>query len=295
VRSNDPEPIGRAGGAGSSSRPAPARSVALRVAPKGRRPRPAAFFAPTRDEAVSVMLAQAELGPDDVLYDLGSGDGRIVVGAAKRYGARGVGVEIDPALIAESWRRAGRARVRQRVGFLERDLFEIDLREATVVSFYLLPDMNVKLRPKLLSELRPGARIVSHDFHMGEWRPDVVVELARSFVYKWVVPARVEGVWAVRILGAARARTASLRLHQEYQVVRGALRLDGRELPLSQVELRGAELRFALARAGGRPPLVFHGRVEGDLLAGSVAPWGRCVETRSFEARRRRGSVPRSG
>jgi SAM-dependent methyltransferase len=148
----------------------------------------------TPPEVVVEILRLAHVGPDDVVYDLGSGDGRIVIAAARDFGARGVGIELDPDLVAESARNARRARVGERTRFLLRDIFEADISEATVVTLYLSPDVNLRLRPKLLSQLRPGSRIVSHDFPIGDWQPTRVVNFMgpeRTHVLSlWIVPPR---------------------------------------------------------------------------------------------------------
>lgn len=149
-------------------------------------------YVPSPDGVVRKMLEMAHVGASDVLYDLGCGDGRIVIAAARR-GARGVGVDIDPERIAESDRNAREARVQNRVKFLQQDLFDTDLREATVVTLYLLPGVNMKLRPKLLSELRPGTRVVSHSFDMGDWAPTQTAQVDGANVYLWIVPQRTAG------------------------------------------------------------------------------------------------------
>jgi SAM-dependent methyltransferase len=145
-------------------------------------------FLPTPEPVVEKMLEVAKVGPNDVVYDLGSGDGRIVIAAAKKRGARGVGIDIDPDRIREARDNAKRAGVSNRVEFREQDLFTANFSEATVVTMYLLSSVNLKLRPKLLAELRPGTRIVSHAFHMGEWRPLETHWVGSSAVYYWVVP-----------------------------------------------------------------------------------------------------------
>jgi SAM-dependent methyltransferase len=147
-------------------------------------------YVPTPPPVVSAMLKLAQVKRGDVLYDLGSGDGRIVIAAAKRYGVRGTGVDIDPARIREANANARKAGVAGRVHFLNADLFDVDFSEATVVTLYLLPRINLQLRPKLLAELRPGSRIVSHGFDMGDWKPDRVVEVGTSTIYLWTVPPR---------------------------------------------------------------------------------------------------------
>jgi len=155
-------------------------------------PRADVPYVQTPHEVVAQMLRLAGVGRNDVVYDLGSGDGRLVIAAARDFGARGVGVEIDPRLVAQSVESARRAGVGDRVTFREQDLFQTDLADATVVTLYLSPALNLRLRPKLLRELRPGARIVSHDFDMGDWPPAralrVDVRERASQVYLWVVP-----------------------------------------------------------------------------------------------------------
>ena len=151
-------------------------------------------YVQTPAPVVEAMLALAEVGPDDVVYDLGAGDGRIVIAAARWRGARGVGIEIDPDLVRQARLAAERAGVADRVRFETRDLFTADLRAATVVTLYLSPDLNARLRPRLLAELRPGARIVSHQFPMADWTPSRTVRLTvdgrEHVLYLWIVPAR---------------------------------------------------------------------------------------------------------
>jgi len=156
--------------------------------------KPDVHYVPTPEEVVEKMLEMANVGKNDVVYDLGCGDGRIVITAAKKYGARGIGVDIDPQRIKESNENARIAGVADRVKFLQQDLFEIDFSEATVVTLYLLPALNLRLRPKLLRDLKPGSRIVSHAFDMGDWKPEKVVNVPGDIdqdrtIYYWVVPA----------------------------------------------------------------------------------------------------------
>jgi precorrin-6B methylase 2 len=144
-------------------------------------------YVPTPEPVVEQMLELADVGPKDVVYDLGSGDGRIVVAAAKR-GARAVGVDLDPDRIRDARANVRRAGVEDRVELRQGDLFEVDLRPATVVTIYLLPNVNLELRPKLMRELKSGTRIVSHSFDMGEWKPDRTVEVDGRKIYLWIVP-----------------------------------------------------------------------------------------------------------
>jgi SAM-dependent methyltransferase len=185
----------------------------------------------TPDSVTAAMLELAAVKAGDHVIDLGSGDGRIVIAAARR-GATGLGVEIDPRLVAQSIDNARRAGVADRARFLEQDLFKTDLAPATVITMYLLPEVNLQLRPAILA-LRPGTRIVSHDWDMGDWQPDRSVTLAvpektiglskSSQVHLWIVPARVEGRWC----GRQGQRRAQLHLRQKYQKVSGEIEIDG--------------------------------------------------------------------
>jgi SAM-dependent methyltransferase len=149
------------------------------------------WYVPTPTEVVDRMLVVAKVRPIDVVYDLGCGDGRMVIAAAKKYGARGVGVDLDPARIREARANAKQAGVEKLVTFQVADMFETDIREATVVMLYLLPELNRRLKPKLFAELAPGARVVSHDWDMGkDWPPDQYVKLGGDGIYLWVMPER---------------------------------------------------------------------------------------------------------
>ena len=167
-----------------------AAAAGLHAAPQSR-VEPDVLFVPTPQAAVDAMLDVAQVKAGDVVYDLGSGDGRIVIAAAKKYGARGVGIEIDPALVKLAKDRAAAAGVADRVRFVEQDLFAANLSEASVVTLYLLQSLNERLRPKLVRELKPGARVVSHMFNMGpEWPPEKTLEVGPSRVFFWTLPGR---------------------------------------------------------------------------------------------------------
>jgi hypothetical protein len=226
-------------------------------------------FVATPVALVTGMLDLAAVADTDVVYDLGSGDGRIVIAAAHR-GARGVGVELDSMLVEESRTSADTAGVAARTEFRQADLFATDLRAATVVTLYLGRDLNQRLRPIFLRDLRPGTRVISQAFDMGDWRPDSVVtvrsrEVAATPVHLWVIPADVAGQWALTVSAAgAPAEPLRLDLTQDYQVARGtvdSVRLEG-------VRLRGDSLAFS---AGGRR---FAGRVSGDEARGTVTAAG---------------------
>jgi cyclopropane fatty-acyl-phospholipid synthase-like methyltransferase len=176
------------GAAGLAHAYDPAR-ILLAQAVQSRRT-PDVIFVPTPNEVVEKMLEMAKVTAKDTLYDLGCGDGRIVITAAQKYGARAVGVDIDPQRIKEATANASAAKVNDKVRFIEGDLFEADISEATVVSLYLLTRLNEKLKPKLLKELKPGTRVVSHAFDMGDWAPEAKAQVGASNVYLWRIPAR---------------------------------------------------------------------------------------------------------
>jgi ribosomal protein L11 methylase PrmA len=165
-------------------------ATAMLVAVPSFAQQPDVIYVPTPHDVVEDMLRLANVGKGDVLYDLGSGDGRIAIAAAKKYGIRAVGIDIDPDRIKEATANAKKAGVEKLVTFRQEDLFKADFREATVITLYLLPDLNVKLRPKLWAEMKPGTRIVSHQFDMGTWKPEKRLESNGRTVYFWTVPKR---------------------------------------------------------------------------------------------------------
>jgi ribosomal protein L11 methylase PrmA len=168
--------------------PAAAQTTATQPAQTGGLRTPDVIFVPTPQEVVDAMLEVAKVAKNDVVYDLGSGDGRIPVTAAKKYGARAVGIDIDPQRVKEANANAESAGVTDKVKFLNQDLFTTDISEATVVTLYLLPSLNVKLMPKLKAELKPGTRIVSHAFDMGDWKPEQTLNVNGRTIYYWTIP-----------------------------------------------------------------------------------------------------------
>lgn len=236
----------------------------------------------TPQAVVDKMLDFAEVGPDDFLIDLGSGDGRIVITAARERGARGFGVELDSSLVEASNDAARKAGVAERAQFFARDLFDTDIRAASVLTMYLLSSVNLLLRPRLLAQLRPGTRVVSHDWDMGEWRPDAkavveglskpVMPINASTVYLWIVPAKVAGSWRLELEGAGAEEAMEIEFAQRFQEISGVVRrAHGRTL-LQSAHLRGPEIRFAVIDDSRRPsePLHFFGRVFGDTMEGTT-------------------------
>jgi SAM-dependent methyltransferase len=217
------------------------------------------IWLPTPQELVDKMLQMAQVGPRDFVIDLGSGDGRTVITAAAKFGARAMGIEYNPDMVEYSTRAAAKEGVAGKVKFVKADLFETDFSEATVVTMYLLPAINLKLRPKIL-DLRPGTRVVSHAFDMGEWKPDRTETFEGKTAFLWIVPAKVAGVWQLP--------QGELTLRQDFQRLEGALRTGERTVPISGGRLRGDQIGFS---AGGAD---YSGRVSGSRIEGSVKTGG---------------------
>jgi hypothetical protein len=244
-------------------------------------------YIPTPRNVVDAMLAIAEVGSQDYVVDLGSGDGRIVIAAAKQYRARALGIDYDHTLIAESRASAAREGVSDRAEFLERDIFDTDFGDATVVTMYLLPEVNLELRPRILFGLRPGTRVVSHDWDMGDWEADrrVVVEAPdktiglkkESTVYLWIVPARVAGYWRGTLTGPGGAEPVVIEFAQRFQNAAANVWLRRWNLTGSG-RLRGDSLSLTLDRSPWMPdsaPLHFtlriaDGRVKGEAVDGET-------------------------
>ena len=239
-------------------------------------------FIVTPDKVTLAMLELAQVGPRDFVLDLGSGDGRIVINAARRYGARGLGVELVPDLVQRSRDNAAKAGVAERAAFVEQDLFKTDLSQATVITMYLLQEVNLQLRPALLA-LQPGTRIVSHDWDMGDWRADRSVTVdapdkpvgrdKRSRLHLWVVPAQASGTWC----GSGAQRDARLQLAQRHQVFDATLSL-GSVAQLLAGHIEGPRLRAA----GGFEAMLEGGRLRvtqpGDAPAALAgAEFERCA------------------
>jgi methylase of polypeptide subunit release factors len=243
-------------------------------------------YVPTPQVAVDEMLKMAKVTASDFVIDLGSGDGRILITAAKKFGARGLGVDLDTVLLKKAREGAQREGVADRVQFVEQNLFETDLSRATVITTYLLPEMNEKLRPKILA-LKPGTRLVAHDYDMGEWQPDeqktlnvpekTVGDPGKSYLFFWVVPAAIAGEWESLIYTGGRGVIYEFDFDQSFQVVSGDARVDGKDVRLPIFNMHGDRVSFELdAPLGTR--LVkqrFQGQVKQDMIEGTVTIAGQ--------------------
>lgn len=200
-------------------------------------------FVPSNDRVIRTMLELAGAGSRDVLYDLGSGDGRVVIAAARQYRTRGIGIELDPLRIADAMEQAGHAGVEYLVDFVEENIFTADVRPASIVTLYLMDSINLQLRPRLLRELRPGTRIVSHAFDMGDWIADEQLTVDGIKIYKWVVPARVAGTWEWESLDGTHCR---IELQQRFQAVSGRAWLSDKPALLSNATLSAGMLELSI-------------------------------------------------
>jgi SAM-dependent methyltransferase len=226
-------------------------------------------YVPTPQDVVDTMLTIAQVGPSDYVIDLGSGDGRIVVTAASKFGAQGFGVDLNPRRIAEAVENAKKAGVSDRAQFFQRNLFETDFSRATVLTMYLLPDVNLQLRPKIL-DLKPGTRIVSHDFDMAEWKPDHSVIMRSSQtgyndrIYFWVVPAKVAGQWR----WTSGGETPMLTIEQSFQTIKPTL-AGAKGWQAAEGNLKGDAILITAKDGAGRAR-IYSGRVMGDAIEGVV-------------------------
>jgi len=248
-------------------------------------------YVPTPQIVVDEMLRMAKITSSDFLIDLGSGDGRIVITAAKKHGASGFGVDLDRYLLKLANDGAKKEGVEDKARFVEQNLFETDLSKATVITTYLLPEMNAKLRPKILA-LKPGTRVVAHDYSMGEWESDEEKTLSvpekkvgdpgKSYIFLWIVPANVAGKWESQLQIGDRAVPYAFDFDQQFQVVRGKVRVGDRDGKLPQFRMNGAEISFTMMAQVGNSTLThrFRGEVKGDAIEGSVTVSGEGVGQR---------------
>lgn len=259
----------------------PARAADL--LPFGEVPTP---YLPSTHVAVEEMLRVADVQPSDLVVDLGSGDGRIPIAAATQFGARGYGVDINADLVAEANENARKAGVADRVRFEQRDVFETDLRDANVVTLYLLTGLVNRLKPKLLGELKPGTRIVAHDFGFKDWTPDRSVTISKNY-YLYIVPANVAGTWRLDATVGDAQHSYEVDIKQDHQKIQGGARIESGSgfLPLFESHLEGDRIRFVLVDEGRAHH--FEGRVRGAYMEGTVTSGiGRSLVRRSWRAER---------
>ncbi|MGB2819435.1 MAG: class I SAM-dependent methyltransferase [Phycisphaerae bacterium] len=232
-------------------------------------------YVPTHQKAVDEMLKVANVTSEDYLIDLGCGDGRIVVTAAKTYKTHGLGVDLNPRRVRESNRNAKKAKVTDLVEFRKEDIMVTDVRKASVVTLFLLESVNVRIRPKLFAQLKPGTRVVSNSFTMRDWKPDKEVRHPRAFsnvIYYWAIPAPVGGTWTWQNKLAAKDVPNTLKLEQEFQVVQGAVAsAGGADVPIAEASLAGKELSFTVTLGKGKEQVVvaYRGTADGDALEGT--------------------------
>ena len=233
-------------------------------------------YVPTPLIVVDAMLRMAAVNEKDYVIDLGSGDGIIVLTAARQFKASGMGVDIDPDLVTKSNESAQKLGLTARVKFVQDDVFNADLSRASVLTLYLLPAMMLNLRTKLFNELKPGARVVSHDYHLGEWSPDDSISLdvpekeyvtgvPRATVLLWYVPARVAGTWELK---TSDGETYQVELQQRFQVIEGTAIRAGKPVKAQHLTLRGNDIAFVVPEAKGLSR--FSGRVNGDMMEGTM-------------------------
>src|SRR5687768_10574280 len=238
-------------------------------------------YVATPMNVVDAMLEIANVGAEDFVIDLGSGDGRIVIAAAKKRGARGLGVELDAALVNDARREAQRQGVADKAEFLAQNLFITDIARATVLTTYLYPRINIQLRPVIFAQLKPGSRVVSHEFDFGSWKPDAQVTVKvpnkpygppRSEVFLWIVPANAAGRWQWQAQLGGTPVDCEATLEQTFQEVRGAARAGGKLARIENARLRGDEIRFTLvADVNGRAiRQELAGRISGDTIRGKT-------------------------
>ena len=259
-----------------------ALTLSFAAAAPAQTPVDAGPYVPSPTSVVSDMLTLAGVGPNDFVIDLGSGDGRIVLTAAKVFGARGFGVEIKDELVKRANEDAHKQGVADRVKFIKQDLFKTDISQATVLTMYLLPKTVNMLSDKLLKELKPGTRIISHDYPLDGWIPEKRHEfdlaekvnisgVTLTIIYLYVVPATVSGKWSASVPSSVAKQTMSIELKQQITRVSGSANVDGKVIALEDVKLKGDRIRFGLA---GRKGVEFTGSVKGNLIEGEVAAAG---------------------
>jgi hypothetical protein len=224
-------------------------------------------WVPTPDEVVDRMLTMAQTKPEDFVIDLGAGDGKIAIAAAKKFGARSMGVEYNPDMVAFAQKNAQAAGVAGKAQIVHGDIFATDFTQATVLTMYLLPSLNMKLRPQILA-MRPGTRVVTHAFNMEDWEPDESSDVDGRRVYFWVVPANVAGRWAMELSGGGNTEKLSLNFDQKFQKIEGVAYLGSTLAGLREPRLSGFRISFAYVDGRG-VRRDFTGRVTGAAMEGS--------------------------
>jgi len=237
------------------------------------------IWVPTPDALVTMMLQATKTTKDDLVYDLGAGDGKIPIAAAKEFGATAVGIEYNPQMAEHARTNVKKAGVEDRVRIITGDIFVEDFSKATVVTMYLLPELNLKLRPRILA-MKPGTRVASHQFHMGEWDPDETLKIDYRDAFVWIVPARVDGTWTLKETRGSVEATVSVS--QQFQRIGGTATVGGKTQQLLGAYVRGANVGFTFAGPDGRLYSV-QGTVDGDTMSGELHWIGT---TSPFTARR---------
>ena len=224
-------------------------------------------WVPTPDEVVDRMLTMAQTKPEDYVIDLGAGDGKIAIAAAKKFGARSMGVEYNPDMVAFAQKNLQAAGVTGKAQIVHGDIFATDFTQATVLTMYLLPSLNMKLRPQILA-LRPGTRVVTHAFNMEDWEPDESSDVDGRRVYFWVVRANVAGRWAMELSGSGASEKLSINLDQKFQKIEGVAYMGSLLAGLREPRLSGFRISFAYVDSRG-VRRDFAGRVTGATMEGS--------------------------
>lgn len=247
----------------ASAAPMPANAQQQQYQPSVGQAGKDVIWVPTPEELIQALYDLAKVSPSDYLIDLGSGDGPWVIAAAKR-GARAMGVEYNPDMVELARSKAKKEGVSDKATFVNGDIFETDFSQATVVTMYLLPDLNMKLRPKIL-EMKPGTRVLTNSFTMEDWDADQSINVGGRTGYMWIVPAKVAGTWAWQTASGP----AELTLRQTFQKIEGTLKINGKDLPLKNAKLEGARISFA---AGENQAMTreYSGNVSGNTIVGTT-------------------------
>lgn len=240
-------------------------------------------YVPTPQIVVDEMLKLANVGAADFVVDLGSGDGRMIITAARNFKARGLGVDIDAGLVSLAQKQAKAAGIADLAKFIEQDMFKADVSKATVITLYVLPDFMEKLRPKLLKELRPGTRIVAHDYHMGDWYPDRQFSMTvpekvkangtdKAYLYLWIVPSVISGDWRMELDTESGRQIVALSINQRYQMINASAENIFGPMKIDNAALRGDQISFDLPL--GAQAYRFTGKVENSKMAGNAVTSG---------------------